>query len=66
MNGNNRKIRRVDRIALGATFAAATLIVVMFGFTANATPQAMPVTASGAMSSLASEGMPSPCPVGRR
>ena len=46
MEGSNRKISRVDRVALAATFAATTLILVMYGLTANAAMQSIPVAAA--------------------
>jgi hypothetical protein len=39
MQRRSRKISRVDRIALAATFAVTTMILVMFGFTARAAMQ---------------------------
>jgi hypothetical protein len=65
MDGSYRRIHRVDRIALAAIFAAATLIVVSFGFAARAAPQTIPLTASGAMFLVSNEAVASPCHGGR-
>jgi Na+/H+-dicarboxylate symporter len=45
MERSNKELGRIDRIALAATFAVTTLILVAFGLTAGAATQPTSATA---------------------